>query len=80
MNVAIQRKDTAVLPQARRLAKATDTEVRLRMSSIGALGELGTAEDVSLLETLTRDIDGRIKRVAVYQLKSLRKRCAAKQL
>jgi len=74
MQVAREAKDGAVLDTARRLAADKDALVRLRMSSIGTLGELGAQTDIELLERLTSDPEKRVNRVAKYNLARLKKK------
>ncbi|MCH2174676.1 MAG: hypothetical protein MK193_02990 [Lentisphaeria bacterium] len=74
VNVAIRQGDASILPKAREDAQNKGTEIRLRLSSIGAIGELGNAEDLTLLETLSQDQDKRVQRVARYQLQQLKRR------
>jgi len=73
MQVAREAEDTTVLDTARRLAADKGALVRLRMSSIGTLGELGAAADLALLERLAADPEKRVSRVAKYNLDRLRK-------
>ena len=74
MQVARAAGDTTVLDRARELAAKEGELVRLRMSSINTLGELGRAGDLPLLEKLTRHREDRISRVAKYSLKRLKKK------
>jgi len=74
MQVAREAGDGSVLDTARRLAADTGSLVRLRMSSIGTLGELGAEADLSLLERLVSDKEKRVSRVAKYNLARLKKK------
>jgi HEAT repeat protein len=69
--------DASVLPRAREVAADAGSKVRLRMSAIAFLGELGEAEDAALLERLADDPESRIRRVAGHNAGRLRERLAA---
>jgi hypothetical protein len=74
MQVARAAGDKSVLDTARSLAADKSAIVRLRMSSIGTLGELGAEADLQLLERLVSDPEKRVKRVAKYNLARLKKK------
>jgi len=61
-----------VLPQARMFAQIGET-VTLRMAAIATIGDLGTADDVELLESLTADSEPRIRAFAAKSLKKITK-------
>ncbi len=74
MQVSRAAGDKSVLATARLLAADKNAIVRLRMSSIGTLGELGVEADLSLLERLVSDQEKRVSRVAKYNLARLKKK------
>ena len=74
MQIARAAGDKSVLATARLLAADKNAIVRLRMSSIGTLGELGVEADMSLLEGLVSDREKRVSRVAKYNLARLKKK------
>jgi hypothetical protein len=74
MQIARAAGDESVLDTARSLAADKSAMVRLRMSSIGTLGELGAEADMSLLEGLVSDKEKRVSRVAKYNLARLKKK------
>ena len=74
MQVAREAGDGSVLDTARSLAADKGALVRLRVSSIGTLGELGAEADLQLLERLVSDKEKRVSRVAKYNLERLRKK------
>jgi len=59
-----------VLDTARDLAQTGDTTM-LRCAAIATLGELGTEEDLALLETYAASTDERIQRIAQNSLEKL---------
>jgi HEAT repeat protein len=72
LQVARAAGDTSVLRKARELAAKKDVLVRLRMSAIGTLGDIGSQEDIALLEELCSDPEKRVKRVARHNLGKLK--------
>jgi hypothetical protein len=74
MQVSRAAGDKSVLDTARSLAADKSALVRLRMSSIGTLGELGAKADLTLLEGLVSDKEKRVSRVAKYNLARLKKK------
>lgn len=74
MQVARAAGDVSVLDEARRLAADAEAKVRLRMSSIGTLGELGGETDLPLLERLLSDSEKRVSRVAKHNLARLKEK------
>ncbi len=74
MQVARAAGDKSVLATARLLAADKSAIVRLRMSAIGTLGELGAETDLTLLEGLVSDKEKRVSRVAKYNLARLKKK------
>ncbi|MFH0939200.1 MAG: hypothetical protein V1899_07965 [Planctomycetota bacterium] len=64
LQVARANKDKSVLPDARRIAADEKALVRLRMSAIGVLGELGGQEDMALLKQLAKNADSRVQNAA----------------
>ncbi len=74
MQVARAAGDVSVLDDARRLAADAKAKVRLRMSSIGTLGELGREADIPLLAELSSDPEKRVSRAAKYNLARLKKK------
>jgi len=76
LNLAIQRGDKLILPMSRKRAQ-TSKDMRMRLSSIAAIGRLGGAEDEALLKKLAGDKDSRVRRVAAHQLAELQRRLTA---
>lgn len=74
MCVRIDAGDREVLPQARQAAQNTSVEVRVRMTCVGAIGQMGDATDIPLLEALAKDKESRIRTVAANQLANLKRR------
>ena len=76
MQIARESGSTDMLDCARKLAVDKSALVRLRLSAIGTLGEMGKAEDALILQNLVKDNESRVVRVARYNLKRLRKRAS----
>ena len=74
LQVARASGDKSVLDEARKIAADEKALVRLRMSAIGTLGELGGASDAALLTALAADKDSRIKNAAKAGLENLCKK------
>jgi len=69
--------DKTVLSEARKIAADEKALVRLRMSAIGTLGELGEPSDLELLKQLAQDKDSRVKNAAQASLTNLGKSSGA---
>lgn len=78
LQVARAAGDRSVLERARELAADRSAIPRLRMSAISTIGELGEEKDIALLERLCLDPEPRVKRVAAYQLTSLKEKLSKK--
>ncbi len=55
IHACVDRKDAGTLPELRKIAVDAGLVSTLRKAAIHALGQLGTAEDVALLESLPQD-------------------------
>jgi hypothetical protein len=55
IHACVDRKDAGALPDLRRIAADTSLVSTLRKAAIHALGQLGTSEDVALLDSLPGD-------------------------
>jgi len=65
-----EQGNAQALGTARNLAQNGDTTM-LRCAAIATLGELGTEDDLALLETYAASTDKRIQRIAQNSLKKL---------
>ena len=65
-----EQGNAQALETARNLAQNGDTTM-LRCAAIATLGELGTEEDLALLETYAASTDERIQRIAQRSLDKL---------
>ena len=55
IHTCVDRKDAGVLPDLRRIASDAALVSTLRKAAIHAIGQLGTAGDMSLLDSLPQD-------------------------
>ena len=55
IHTCVDRKDAGALPDLRRIASDPALVSTLRKAAIDAIGQLGTAEDVALLDSLPQD-------------------------
>lgn len=74
LQVARAAGDLTVLDKARELAAREGTLVRLRLSALGTLGDIGTREDIALLERLCEGPEKRLRRAAKHNVEKLKKR------
>ena len=74
IQIARAAGDSDILAEVRSIAADTGAMVRLRMSAVGTLGELGEEEDVALLTKLCQDEEGRVRRTAKHNLARLRQK------
>ena len=72
--MAASKRDSSILPKARIVAVDPNVLARVRMSAIGVLGELGTEDDMPLIESLLKEKDTRIRNAAKYGLNRLKKK------
>jgi len=61
-----------ILPEARIIAQIGET-ITLRMAAIATIGDLGTADDIELIESLKADKEPRIRAIASKSLNKLMK-------
>jgi hypothetical protein len=78
MHVATGVGDKTILPEARELAADEKAMLRLRMSAIAALGNLGEAGDLEILKSLAGRRDGPVKKAAELNLAALKSRLEKK--
>ena len=76
IHACVDRKDAGALPDLRRIAVDTAIVSTLRKAAIHAIGQLGTAEDAALLESLPQ-ADGNLSMAVQPARKALAKRSAA---
>jgi hypothetical protein len=70
LQVCVLLNERRALIPARHIAR-TQSPTILRISAIGALGLLGDAEDLAILQPLTRDEDMRLRQAAIAAVKRL---------
>ena len=73
IHACVDRMDAGALPDLRRIAADTALVSTLRKAAIHAIGQLGTAEDAALLESLPQ-ADGNLSMAVQPARKALAKR------
>lgn len=73
---AVAIDDPTLLPEIRAVAQDTANELRIRMAAVGALGQIGTEEDIAIIQSV-RNSSPVLRKVAANALASLSSRLAS---